>query len=338
MKTLLLIWIFTALPAQAQAHNLSNIGFLQVEGMILGFYPSLGDGIRVSPVNGQELKFESGNRCFEITRVERAGVAFSGVSFEQEMREDVRNKLTGLMGYPGVSSKELQEDWLRSANGLAADYYRDNLAKPPGDNAIQLLFVPVVLAPKPMQVARTDWTAEAKRILDTQGWPALEQFCGSHFVEAIGEEDYVVYSIRVDLPGKDQRFRFENVRLDRHNQSPGLVLNNLFRMNQRFEFEGPGNFVTVDVLAVGGKPDDVKALRNALAGQDLQSDIENAKDATVSRTRLSCPASKLEPCQQLAQTFLDYQFGRLEKKGYQPTFAPVRFRIAPLKYLKVMNY
>jgi hypothetical protein len=333
LKAFSIIWLVFSIPAQAQA----TISFLQVEGMMLGFYPGLGDGVRVESNSGSEIKFAAGERCFKVTRAERAGVAFSGLSFDPEEREDVRNKLTGLMGYPGVSRKELDEEWLKSANGLATAFYRDNLAKKPDSNVIQLIFVPVVLAPKPLQVIKTEWTPEAKQILQAQGWSGLERHCGSHFVEAVGEEDYIIYSIRIEFPGADQRLRIESVRLDRHNQSPGLVLNNLFRMNQRFEFGGPGHNVTIDVLAVGGRPEEIAALKASLAAQEIRTQTETAGTSVINRTQLTCPAGKLEPCQQLAQTFLDYQFGRLSLKGYQPNFAPVRFRIAPIRYLKVMN-
>jgi hypothetical protein len=330
-----LLFLLLAAPSMTLA---TNINFLQVEGMMLGYYPELGDGVRVETGTGAELKFSPGKRCFDITRSERSGVAFSGISFEPEEREAIRNKLTGMVGYPGVSSKELKEDWLRSASGLVADFYRDNLATKPGPNAIQLLFLPVLLSPKPLQVVRTEWTPEAKQILEKQGWAGLEQHCGSYFVEAVGEENYVVYSIRINFPGPAQRLRVETVRLDRHNQSPGLVLNNLLRMNQRFEFGGPGHSVTVDVLVVGGQREDFSRLGHALDRLSADTKWEKAKDSVVSRSTITCSSGKLDSCEQMAQVFLDYQFGRNTRGEPAPALVPVRFRIAPLKYLQVMNY
>jgi len=338
MRLLLPLAFIISLSATASA---GAIDFLQVEGMVLGYYPSIADGIRVSHVPGsRELRFEPGRSCLSNVRVERVGPAFNAVSFEPEERFEMRNKLSGLIGYPGISPAQplpAGEDWLRSANGLAADFYRDNLAREPAANVIQLLFMPMVLSPKPIQVTRTEWTPEAREILATQGWAGIERHCGTHFVEALGEENFVIYSIRIGLPDRDVRVRLENLRLDKHNQSPGLVLNNLFRMRQRFEFNRPGSTVTLDILQVGGREPDINALRAELGMTEAHTRSERATDSLITRTQMTCTPERLELCQRLAQTFLDFQFQRLHVNGERPAFAPVRFRIAPVKYLAVLN-
>lgn len=340
MKRILpLIPFFLLTFSPAHAANGGNVGFLQVEGMMLGYYPDLAEGVRVSQVPGsRELKFEPGRTCLRDVRVERSGAAYNRISFEPNERFEMRNKLSGLIGYPGISPDEMREEWLRSANGLAAGFYRDNLAKNPDGNVIQLLFMPMVLSPKPVQVTRTEWTPEARRILDAEGWAGLERHCGSHFVEALGEENFVIYSVRITLPDSDLRGRLESLRLDSHNQSPPLVLNNLFRLRQRFEFNRPGSAVTLDVLQVGGREADARALLREVHGTGAEVKTERANEAILSRTQLTCTPERIETCQRLAQVFLDYQFNRLNVTGERPTFAPVRFRIAPIKYLSVLNY
>lgn len=328
------IGVLFAYPASAGS---ANVGFLQVEGMMLGFYPNLGDGIRVVQQGDSALKFEPGKHCFNIRNVDRPGRDFDGTSYVPEEREDVRNKLTGLIGYPGVSTKELKEEWLRSAAGLASGYYRDNLAAAPGERSIQLIFVPKILAPRPLKITATEWTPEAKRVLEAEGWDGLIRYCGTHFVEAVGDESYVIYSVRIDFADVDQRKRVESVRLEKNNQSPGLLLNNLHRMNQRFELGGGGNRVTVDILSVGGHSDDLLALQSALSRQMAVMQTEAAKESVITRTTVSCAPDALGPCAQVVQLFNDYQFGRLNISGREPAFAPVRFRIAPLVFLEAMN-
>lgn len=309
--------------------------FIQVEGLVLGYYPSIADGVRVRS-NSKGIAFEPGHRCFSKVEVERAGLVSNGVNFESEDRRDIRNKLTGLISYPGVYSTNSQS-WIGTSSGLAAAFYRDNLAQEPPASVFQLLFMPMVLSPKPTTVVKTEWSSEAREILARDGWPGLERFCGTHFVESVGEEAFVIYSVRVGFPSAQERARNEKLREEAESGSPLLVLNNVYRMRQRFEYVGPGREVSMDVLQVGGRERDVDSLRELLRDYKVQIESENVPGSTLTRARISCRPEHIEPCQRLAQAFLDFQFRRLNFNGERPAFTPVRFRIAPLTYVKALN-
>ena len=310
---------------------------MQVEGLMLGFYPGLADGVRVQNSPGSKaLEFNPGRRCLQNVTSERQGIAFQGISFDQEARHDVRDKLTGLIGYPGAFSGA-GDDWLNFSHSLAAGYYRDNLAAEPPANVLQLLFVPMILAPKPVAVIKVEWTPDAKQILDTRGWNELENYCGTHFVAGLGEENYVIYSIRIHFADESQRVRVDRVRLDDNSQSPGLVLNNLFRMRQRLEFTGAENTVTLDILQVGGAADELAALQKEMGTLPVTLAKEDVQDSLVTRATMTCVPDRLQPCQALAQAFLDFQFRRLNFSGEKPSFTPVRFRIAPLRFVQALN-
>ncbi len=299
--------------------------FIQVEGLALGYFPSLADGVHVS-MSGKsnDLQLTRGHRCFERVQTQRNPLPPNSVNFEAEDRSSVRNKLNGFIGR--IPDPDM---WLKTSTGLASRFYRENLAYEPPPKTSQLLFVPMVLAPQPVSVGKAEWTAEARAIMERGGWPAVERHCGTHFVETVGEETFVVYSLHVNFPTAEERRRFERVRGDTQ-QSPALVLNTLQRMRQRFEFFGSGREVILDVLQVGGRSRDIEALRQILSDQQLDFDSENL---TLTRTRLNCGSDEIQRCQKVAQAFLDFQFGRYTANGEPPAFTPVRFRIAPLAYV-----
>lgn len=308
--------------------------YLQVEGLVLGYFPSPADGVHVVQALGtqQQVQLSPGHRCFSDVEVERTGLGdFSnGVQFEAQDRKVVRNKLTGLIGYPGLSEDEAHEMWLRTSTGLASQYYRENLAHEPNIQTVQKLFVPMVLSPKPVTVVKAQWTPQARQIMARDGWAGVERYCGTHFVETVGEEMFVIYSIRVEFPSEDDRRRFDRVRGDSSQLSPALVLDNLYRMRQRFEFYGAGRRVIFDVLQVGGRDRDVTALRRELQGLNAGVEIDSVPGSSMTRTRVECGTERLQQCQAVAQAYMDFQFQRLTFTGERPAFTPVRFRIAPL--------
>lgn len=299
---------------------------IQVEGLMLGYFPAIADGVRVQTDKAQNVTFSPGHRCLEHIQVERSGSPANGVNFEAEDRRVVRSRLVG-------SRRLLQEEWLRTASGLASDFYRDNLTQDPRDQTVHLLFVPMVLSPKPVSLIRSEWTPQAKEILAREGMPGLERFCGTHFVQAVGEESFVVYSLKINFPSAEERVRYERIRLDAANISPTILLNNLQRMRQRFEFFGQGRDIVVDVLQVGGRLRDVSTLREELSGQNVRIESESVPTGSlITRAQLTCGPDQIEQCHKMAQLFLDFQFRRLNFNGERPAFTPVRFRIAPLAF------
>lgn len=291
---------------------------LRVDLSTLGYEPTLAAGVRVAAVPGsQRLHFAPGRTCVDKIQVTRVGSNLSRLSFEPNPAWEVEHKLAEL-----------------AADGVAAQYYRDNLAREPGDHVVQLLFMPMILAPKARQVTHTEWTPEAQAILATQGWDGLERHCGTHFVEALGEESYVIYAARIELPDPESRRRLERLNLDHHNQSPSLLLSNLLRLRQRFEFGHPGTQVKIDILRVGGRDSDEANLAVALRSMGATRHDDSGR---VARTQVQCAPENLEFCQRVVQLFLDYQFQRLQPDGARPKFAPVHFRIAPLRSLVELN-
>lgn len=336
MKIHHVFWLilFLGLPAQAQLENRS----LQVEGLILGAFPRLGDGLHVSE-RDKRYFFEPAHRCLDVKATEKAGVAFSGLSFSSESRISVRNKMTGVIGYPGFQTEDevsKEKDWMISSQGLAMDFFRDNLARAPAMNVRQVMFMPMVLSPEPVFLSRTDWTPDAKQILQNEGWEALKKFCGSHLVMAIGEENFVVYSLRATFNSEVSETPSDYVVFGKRRQSPILVLEDLYRMRERMEFEEGRGSVTVDVLQVGGRPEDVTVLRSDLTGLNISFSSKDIAESSVTRATVTCTPRDLERCQKFTQVFLDYQFGRLNFSGAPQNFAPVRFRLVPFDFVK--NY
>ncbi len=314
--------VFSLIQIRASADE-----FIQVEGFMLGYQPAIADGVRVTVGEKRKrIAFEPAERCLHHVQTERTGPPTNGIAinFRAENVRDARIKLRGLV----------EQEWLHSPSSLAASYYRDNLATEPPENVVQFLFVPMVLAPRPVSVVRTEWTPKAKEILAKEGWPGLERYCGTHFVETVGEEAFVIYSVRVEFPSVDARVRFDRTRNASINMSPALVLSNLYRMNQRFEFAGPGGDVVLDILQVGGRERDVERLREELGGgESIQIQSEIAPGSTLTRARQVCNPGSIESCQKLAQLFLDFQFRRLNFNGERPAFSPFRYRMAPLVYV-----
>ncbi|MGE4131117.1 MAG: hypothetical protein AB7F86_05730 [Bdellovibrionales bacterium] len=325
-----LVTVFSTLSfAEAKTYNLS------VEGLVLGFFPHLGDGVQVQPVEGSnEIRFAPASRCIEIKRVESLGSSFHGLTFLPESRRVVRNKMTGLMGYPGLSSDSLADDWLRSAKGLAFEYYRDNVAVPPPENTVQVLFVPVVLAPRPLVMTSATMTAAAKEMLDRGDWASLEKACGTHFVEVVGEENFVIYSTKVEFSNSEERRRFDLVQSERDFKSPAGAFDTLEKLRQSLFLDSSPKKIIIDVLQVGGRPPEVSGLHSSVERQKAKVEIHrlSKQDTVISRISKTCDFSELRKCQEVATAVLDYQFNRLTYTGDSPAFAPVRLRLVPIRH------
>ncbi len=323
---------------------MADLGFLQVEGLVLGKYPKLGEGFHISRDADKGLEFKSGRTCLRNIKSERVGLSHSGVNFMREEQRAIRNMLTGLLsypvGYPGVSRNNLDEPWLQSARGLAVSFYKDNLATAIPENQTQLFFVPMVLSPKPVRLLNADWTPEAQEILREKGWAGLIEHCGTHFVEVVGEEHFVVYSLKMTLPEDDDQSRRIQVNLKSNRselQTLGTVLREISRLNQSQPITAGHPTVHIDILQVGASSPEAEVLKELLSELSAHHEVEPVPNSFISRTRMSCAIERLEPCRRLAEIFLDYQFGRLMDNGVKPSYAPVRFRMAPMKYLNVLN-
>lgn len=318
----------TILLAGAKAVS-GDDNFIQIEGYALGYSPSLADGVHVAGGQDRPVQFSPGHRCLQRVQVHKQPLVPGMSSFGAEDQNSVRAKLQGL--YKNIVGEK--ESWFKTLKGPTAHFYRDNLAEELPSNISQLLFVPMVLSPRPVTVTKVEWTKEAREIMSRDGWEGVQRYCGTHFVETVGEESFVIYSIRVRFPSAEDRYRFERVRTDRPH-SPALALSHLQRMRDRFEFYGTGREVVLDVLQVGGRTRDIEALRHRL--DELRLPVES-EATTVTRAQVNCGTEAIEQCQKTVQAFLDFQFRRYNSSGERPVFTPTRYRIAPLAYVNKLT-
>lgn len=317
------MWILIATVLVMGGSAMAESQRVSVDGTNLGFYPLLADGVQIeSGVDGKSSKFTRTHRCLERV-VSREGV-------------DAGVNLTGYSGSPTI---EVAYPLGGEGGGLLPPpevvkaYVEDNFRSESSADVMKLLFVPQILTPRPERVIHADWTTEARRILNQHDEKAFRNFCGTHFVSARGEDNYVIYSIRIQLADVKDRPKFDRLFEDIQKQSPSLVLDSLNRMRQRFEFINPQNRVVLDVLHIGDSEEELAALKSDLMGWRVRFVHDNGDGVAVTRATVECVPDRLEPCEKLARGFLDFQFGRFNFKGTRPTFSPVRFRLTPFAEL-----